>query len=59
MVLSWDGCLLDPEDRSVVVFQLQKQPEIYYCGDRVPVLEEIDLNLTVEDIFNWLKMKAA
>lgn len=52
------GWLVDPDDRSILVFQPQKQPEIFYQRDRAPVLEEINFNLTVEDIFNWLKMKA-
>lgn len=53
-LLSW---LIDPEDRSVIVLQPQQQPKLYQGRDRVPVLENIDLNLTVEQIFNWLKMQ--
>jgi Uma2 family endonuclease len=52
--LSW---LIDPEDRSVMVFQPQQQPELYRGRVRVTVLENIDLNLTIEQIFSWLKMR--
>jgi Uma2 family endonuclease len=53
-LLSW---LIDPEDRSIMVFEPKQQPELYQGRDRVPVLENIDLNLTVERIFSWLKMR--
>jgi len=52
------GWLIDPDDRSILVFQPQQQPELFYPGNQLPVLQEIDLVLTVEEVFNWLKMKA-
>ena len=36
----------------------QQEPELFYRKDQLPVLDEIDLVLTVEQVFNWLKMKA-
>lgn len=50
------GWFLDPDDRSVLVFLPKKQPELLQGKDFLPVLEEIKLQLTVEQVFNWLKM---
>jgi Uma2 family endonuclease len=54
------GCLLvwlvDPGDRSILLLQPNRQPEIRYGQDALIVLEGIDLTLTVENIFGWLKM---
>lgn len=51
--LAW---LIDPSDRSVLVFRPQQQPELYQSSDRLAVLDEIELVLTPEQVFNWLKM---
>jgi len=51
------GWLVDPGDRSVIVFQPQQQPELFHQDDKLTVLEEIDLELTAKQIFSWLKMK--
>ncbi|MEM9540338.1 MAG: Uma2 family endonuclease [Cyanobacteria bacterium P01_E01_bin.42] len=50
------GWLLDPEDRSVLVLRSQQQPKLFVGSDRLPILQEIDLELTVEQVFSWLKM---
>ncbi|MBE9125848.1 MULTISPECIES: Uma2 family endonuclease [unclassified Coleofasciculus] len=50
------GWLLDPDDRSILVFQPKKQPELRQGNDDLMVLDGIELNLTVEQVFNWLKM---
>lgn len=50
------GWLLDPDDRSILIFQPQKEPELKYGKDDLIILPEIKLNLTVEEVFNWLKM---
>lgn len=52
------GWLIDPDDRSVLVFQPDQQPEFCHKADRLAVLDGIDLELTVEELFGWLKMKA-
>jgi Uma2 family endonuclease len=52
------GWLIDPDDRSVIVFQPQQQPEFCHHHDRLMVLAGIELALTVEQLFGWLKMKA-
>jgi len=40
-----------------MVFEPRQQPELYQGRDRVPVLENINVDLTVEQIFTWLKMR--
>ncbi|MBW4626075.1 MAG: Uma2 family endonuclease [Brasilonema octagenarum HA4186-MV1] len=50
------GWLIDPADRSILVFQPGQQPELLLGSDRLSVLENIDLDLTVDRIFGWLKM---
>jgi Uma2 family endonuclease len=50
------GWLLDPGDRSILVFQSKQQPELRQGKDDLIVLDEIELNLTVEQVFGWLKM---
>ena len=52
------GWLIDPDDRSILVFQPQQQPELLHQADRLPVLENIELELTAEQVFGWLSMKA-
>lgn len=51
------GWLLDPDDRSILVFQPKQQPELRQEQDDLIVLDGIELNLTVEQVFSWLKMK--
>ena len=51
------GWLLDPDDRSILVFQPKQQPELRQGKDDLIVLDGIELNLTVEQVFGWLKMK--
>lgn len=52
------GWLIDPGDRSVIIFEPQKQPEFFHQQDKLVVLEGIELDLTAERVFSWLKMKA-
>ncbi len=51
------GWLLDPDDRSILVFQPKQQPELRQGKEDLIVGEGIELNLTVEQVFSWLKMK--
>jgi len=51
------GWLIDPDDRSVLVFQPNQQPTLCYDLDSLPILNPIDLNLTVAEIFSWLIMQ--
>jgi Uma2 family endonuclease len=50
------GWFLDPDDSSVLVFLPQQQPELLKGSDRLSVLKGIELELTAEQVFGWLKM---
>ena len=52
------GWLIDPEDRSILVFHPNQQPELLQGDARLPVLAGIDLELTVAQVFGWLKMSS-
>jgi Uma2 family endonuclease len=52
------GWLIDPEDRSILVFRPNQQPELLQGDERLPVLAGIDLELTVAQVFGWLKMSS-
>jgi Uma2 family endonuclease len=52
------GWLIDPADRSILVFRPGQQPELLLGNDHLSVLENIDLVLTVDSIFGWLKMSS-
>jgi Uma2 family endonuclease len=53
------GWMLDPSDRSIVVFLPNQLPIFCEGGDRPPVLTPIALELACEQIFGWLKMNSA
>jgi hypothetical protein len=40
----------------VLAFLPNQQPELMQGRDRLPILEEIDLELTVDQVFDWLLM---
>lgn len=50
------GWFIDPDDLSILFFLPQQQPAL--CrGDRVlPILPEIELTLSCDRVFSWLKM---
>lgn len=49
------GWLIDPEDESVMILKPNQFPEIKVEKEILPVLDEIkDLQLSVEEMFNWL-----
>jgi Uma2 family endonuclease len=50
------GWLIDPKDRSILVFMPDRAPDLYQEEDTLPVLENINLNLTAIDIFRLLKL---
>lgn len=52
------GWLIDPDDRSVLIFLPNQQPELCQGSNSLVVLDGIDLQLTAEQIFNWLRMKS-
>ncbi len=50
------GWLIDPEDRSILVFFPNRQPVLLQGSELLPVLDDIDLELEVTQVFSWLKM---
>ncbi len=50
------GWFVDPDDLSILVFLPDQQPVLLQGGDFLPVLSEIELALTVNQVFGWLKM---
>ncbi len=50
------GWFIDPDDFSVLAFLPGQQPKLMQGNDRLPVLEEISLELTVDRVFAWLLM---
>ena len=53
------GWLIDPDERSIFVFKPNQTPKNYKSNseEKLPVLESIELSLTVPQIFGWLRMK--
>jgi len=52
------GWLIDPADRSILVFRPGAQDELLRGSTPLPILENIHLELTVDQIFGWLKMSS-
>lgn len=50
------GWLVDPDDRSILIFQPQQQPELFQQQQQLMVLQGIELALTADQVFGWLKM---
>ena len=50
------GWFVDPDDLSILVFLPNQQPILLQGREFLPVLPEIELALTVEHVFSWLKM---
>lgn len=52
------GWIIDPEERSILVFPPGQQPEILQGWDEILPVPNLasDLKLTVAEIFNWLKL---
>ncbi|NER32542.1 MAG: Uma2 family endonuclease [Oscillatoria sp. SIO1A7] len=53
------GWLIDESDRSILVLRPGLQPLLLRGSDRPPVLGSVELELTVADIFSWLKMTSS
>lgn len=51
------GWLIDPAERSVLVYPPGQQPELLQeSADKLPVPDLVALQLTVGDLFGWLKL---
>ena len=51
------GWFVDPDDSSILVFLAGQQPQLLQGSDILPVLSSIELDLTVSEVFSWLKMR--
>jgi Uma2 family endonuclease len=49
------GWLIDPNERSVLSYQLDRLPDLLSGDDLLPTLAGIDLNLSAKQIFSWLR----
>ena len=50
------GWLLDPEDETILAVFPGQRVELYEAADKLPILEGIPLELTVEQVFGWLSL---
>jgi Uma2 family endonuclease len=51
------GWLIDPTQKSVIVFPAQQQPQFFDTPEQIlPILDLIpELQITIKDLFGWLK----
>jgi Uma2 family endonuclease len=50
------GWLIDPDERLILIFIPGHEPVEYTGQDSLPLPEFLNLNLTVDQIFGWLKV---
>lgn len=50
------GWLLNPEEESVLAIFPGQRVELYEGADKLPTLEGMELELTVEKVFSWLNL---
>ncbi|MGB3615737.1 MAG: Uma2 family endonuclease [Elainellaceae cyanobacterium] len=50
------GWFVDPDDLSILCLQTGQQPALCQNDDPLPMLPEINLNLTGNQLFGWLRM---
>ena len=51
------GWLIDPSERSVLVYQRDRLPDLLAGADVLPVLSGITLTLCVDEVFAWLQRR--
>ena len=51
------GWLVDPEERVILVFRPEHLPSEWVGAEILPVLPDLTLVLTVNDVFAWLKAR--
>ncbi|MBW4686510.1 MAG: Uma2 family endonuclease [Komarekiella atlantica HA4396-MV6] len=51
------GWLIDQSERSILVYQPNSLPDLLAGQDTLPVLEDLNLALSVDEIFAWLQRK--
>jgi Uma2 family endonuclease len=52
------GCLVDPKERLIFVFSPGQEPVELRKGDRLLIPSFMSLELTVNQVFDWLKVRA-
>lgn len=50
------GWMLDPDDRSILIFAPHQEPEVCRGDRQLIAIAGIDLMLTAEQVFDWLKI---
>ncbi|MEL6249444.1 MAG: Uma2 family endonuclease [Cyanobacteria bacterium J06648_16] len=50
------GWLIDPGERVTIGYQPNQLPKIYGREQRLPILVDLELSLSVEQLFSWLKV---
>ncbi len=50
------GWFVDPDDLSILYLLPQQQPVLCQGNQRLPIVPNLDLTLTVDQVFGWLKM---
>lgn len=50
------GWLINPEDETILVVFNDQKVKIFRDDNTLPVLDQVELTLTVNDVFNWLNM---
>lgn len=50
------GWLIDPEEESILVVFLEQRVQLLKGTAQLPILSEIGLKLTVEQVFSWLML---
>lgn len=48
------GWLIDPEEESILVIFPEQRVQLFRGTAQLPILSEIELELTVEQVFSWL-----
>ncbi|MEG4108149.1 hypothetical protein QUA04_18780, partial [Microcoleus sp. S13_C5] len=51
------NAIVDPDDRSILAFLPNQQPQFCEGSNVLPVPEMIPLNITAEQVFSWLRMQ--
>ena len=51
------GWFIDPNDLSILVLQPQQQPILWPDDQLLPIFPELELELTPQKVFSWLKMQ--
>lgn len=51
------GWFIDPDDLSILFLEPKRQPTLCQDAQTLPVFPEMDLSLTIQQVFGWLSMR--